>query len=157
VGQDILKRTWGPAEVATAIGVERATLHSWLARRYVDVPSSGTGRPRTFTFEMVVRLAAIAELVRHNVPVGKAAEYLRMVDKQFCEVVADRGTQDWRLFITDGEGVLPPALILLQEREGVLDIDWSPERGVPVFHSVLKLRNVMNNVAERLVGDGLCG
>ena len=81
------KRTYGPAEVATAIGVKRATLHSWLARHYVEVESQGAGVERQFTFWQVVQLGALAAMTRRGIEIGKAVESLHAVLPDFIRAL----------------------------------------------------------------------
>jgi hypothetical protein len=77
-----VKKTYGLAEIANAIGIQRGTLHSWLARNYVEVETPGKGVERRFTFA-----------IRHND--GNGA------------VLFMEGEQEW---IDDAESLLVPFL-----------------------------------------------
>jgi DNA-binding transcriptional MerR regulator len=72
-------QTYGPAEVAAAIGVKRGTLHSWFARRVIEVASQGAGIERRFTFGEAVWLGILAALTRHGLEIGHAQEILHTV------------------------------------------------------------------------------
>ena len=97
---DLRERIYGPADVCEAIGIERGTFHSWLARRYVDVASQGAGRARRFDFGQVVLWGAIAELHRHGMPVGSAADHLKKVQRRFLQAVHNQSGRDMILTIS---------------------------------------------------------
>jgi hypothetical protein len=69
-----LPRTYGPAQVAAAIGVKLGTLQSWLARKTFEVESHGAGVERRFTFDQAVVFFVAAELTRLGVAAGTAAK-----------------------------------------------------------------------------------
>jgi DNA-binding transcriptional MerR regulator len=63
------------ATVSRAVGVPAPTLASWIDRGLVDLGlPPGTGRPRTFTRDDIIRVALVAELVRLGVSVSEAAK-----------------------------------------------------------------------------------
>jgi DNA-binding transcriptional MerR regulator len=63
------------AEAARIVGLAAPTLASWVDRGLVelDIPSPGTGTPRTFSRKCLDRVALIAELVRLGLPVSESA------------------------------------------------------------------------------------
>jgi hypothetical protein len=112
-----VKKTYGLAEIANAIGIQRGTLHSWLARNYVEVETPGKGVERRFTFEQVVWLGALAAMTRRGIEIGKAAERLHAVRPRFLRAIRHNdghgavlfmeGEQEW---IDDAESLLVPFL-----------------------------------------------
>lgn len=77
-------RTFGPAEVAAAAGVPRATFHSWLARQYFPLPPSpGAGRERRFSVTDAVRVAIVAKLIRLGVSISVAANAAKRFQAPF--------------------------------------------------------------------------
>jgi hypothetical protein len=82
------RTTFSPDEAARVAGVDRATFHSWLARKYIRVESRGQGRARKLTFEQVIQIAVASEL-NHNlgVSIAAAAEMAAVVKLP----IADRG------------------------------------------------------------------
>jgi hypothetical protein len=83
----VAKRTYGLAEVASAIGIQRGTLHSWLARYHIPVETPGRGVERHFSFEMVVWLAAVAAMTRQGIEITQAAKFLNAVAQDFRRAI----------------------------------------------------------------------
>jgi hypothetical protein len=65
--------TYGSPDVARAAGLRRATLDTWLARRYLPLPEGpGTGRSREYTLLDAIRVAAMAHLTAVGVTPARA-------------------------------------------------------------------------------------
>lgn len=96
----MITKTFGPAEVCRVIGVPRATLHSWLARRYIPVESSGTGTERQFSFEQVVWLTIIADMSCNHIASGTAADLVGQVREELGEALRRNYTRGLVIFIS---------------------------------------------------------
>jgi DNA-binding transcriptional MerR regulator len=143
---------YSTAQVAAAAGVARTALDTWLLRGVIPpVPKAGQGAARQFSFVDAVRIAAIAAIERHGLPVSAAGDLMRRVDEAFARAVEERGEPAVLLLARGGASIIP--------RTGMIRMWQNLERGdhrrdFPTVHTALDLTRLVHEVRAALERPG---
>lgn len=78
---DLEAQMFGPAEVAHAARIPRATFHSWMARRYLPSGSPGRGKAREFSLIDALRIGAMVQMTRVGISVAQAADFTAAIEE----------------------------------------------------------------------------
>jgi hypothetical protein len=109
---ELRNRRFGARDVERATNMPRDTVHTWIKRRYVEVPSEGQGKSRRFTFGDVIELATLAELTRAGLTISAAAVALASVRPLFREVLQDRFAEGQTMAIGAGRAWILPSDVI---------------------------------------------
>jgi hypothetical protein len=141
---------YGPAVACRVAGVKRGTLHSWMARGYLDVESQGAGVERPLSFTQLVLFAALAELYRQGVSVGKAAMLLRSIELQLHDIIFERDAGPFGfLAIIDGKAVVDTREHMEQKLTAIFGAPKKNGRPVRLY-GLLDLDALCANVRKTL-------
>lgn len=146
------KKKFGPAEVAAAIGVKRATLHSWMARRYIEIESQGRGVAREFSLAQVVCLGAMAAMTRRGFDIGAAVEIWHSVKEDFLAAARYRQGHG-SVLLVDGEHARIGNAETIQGWLASLS-NPAADRSRPVDAYILMLGPLIEQLRNALAYDG---
>ena len=120
-------------------------LDSWLLRGVVpSVPKAGRGAARRFQFVDAVRIAAIAVIERHGLPVGEAGRLLASVDDAFVKAIEGPDQPMVLLLARSAASIIP--------RIGMIRMWQGLERGLdfPNVHTAVDLTKLAADVRTAL-------
>jgi hypothetical protein len=157
--------TFGPEQVGRAAGMSRATLHSWIARKYLPLPPGpGMGRERRFTLAEAIVVAVTAELTKLGLSVGSASHAAAELAPLHAEGKRPRiSDPPWRLVISPSSapaGVEAPEwsrVKLLPPMTPIELDDYMREQpGDPAAFVIVDTSRIAQRTMERL-GIGSAG
>jgi hypothetical protein len=85
---------WTAEQVSQATGIPLLTLRGWRERSHLSFVA------RKFSDDAVAQVAAIAELTRHQIPIGEASRFLAQVAEREMWVKALAGSNRIWIFVT---------------------------------------------------------
>ena len=102
--QAMTKRTFSIHDACAAVGISSVCLHQWIERgHFIPSRDAPAGISREYTLRDVVHIAAIVELTRIGLPVGRAVQILGACPLDTARrrtVVARIGHAEIRLNVT---------------------------------------------------------
>jgi MerR HTH family regulatory protein len=133
--------------VADVCGIKRATLHAWLARGHVVVPSRGERFARELTFGQVLLICALAELERQGVRIDRSAPLLQPIeDELFRKAVLFERKELGLLTIIDG-------VAAFKTRKVVTQMFSKPKGGPSRSYFMLDLDLLAEDLLKKLDRD----
>jgi hypothetical protein len=152
-GAATVKRRFGPAEVAVAIGVKRATLHSWMARRYIEIESQGAGVAREFSMGQVVYLGAIAAMTKRGIEISAALDILDPIKSDFMKAVRDDQGRGWVMLVEGDRAKIGKGEVLQKWLASWNDRTADSKRPVDAY--ILLLGPLVEQLRNALAYDGV--